>query len=472
MYLHELYELTDGTLCGDAAFTGICDRAECVRKGDLYVCLEGAHVDGHDYAGDAVAAGAAAVLCARRLALDVPQLVVPNTRRAIAVASAHFWGVDQMELCLVGVTGTNGKTTTAYMLRRIFALAGKPSAYVGTLGVVADHLLMPPTLTTPDPTVLMPLLASLYERGVRYVFLEVSAHAAYWHKVDGLKFRAMIFTNLTEDHLDFFADMESYAAAKASLFCPSRTALGVVNVDDPMGRTLARNHDLPVLTYGLQNPADVFAVNVREDVAGVHYVINAYDVLCKVDTCLHGTFNVYNALAATTVCGYLGVDLRYVAGALRDVDIPGRFHVVEVGGVHMVVDYAHTPDGLRQSLQAARKMTEGKLTVVFGCGGDREHAKRREMGRIAEQLADVVVLTNDNPRSESPEGIVRDIEAGMLTEEGRLVVMDRAEAIRAAYRLSKAGDCVLIAGKGAETTMEMGGRKVPYSDYAVLEDLS
>lgn len=471
MYLHQLQAVTMGTLIGDVAFEGVAADLAKVKEGDLFVCIRGIHFDTHTVAHEAVAKGAVAVVCEHVLPLDAPQLVVGDTRAALSRIAAHFYRVDHGPLVLVGVTGTNGKTSTAFMLQRIFSAAGHSAAYVGTLGVVADKLLLPPTLTTPDPLELMPLLASLTSRGVRYVFLEVSAHAAALRKVAGLHFGAMVFTNLTQDHLDYFEDMATYANAKLQLFDNAVASLGVVNADDELGRKIMAARRLPLLTYGLDNPADVFAVRVKDDREGLSFVVNAFDVLLDVATDLHGIFNVYNVLAATTVCGYYGVDLRNVRAALRHIFIPGRFNIIDVGGVRFIVDYAHTPDGLQRSLQAARTQTKGKLTVVFGCGGERDTGKRAQMGRVAGEGADYVFITNDNPRSESPMAIAQGIEAGVGAFDNYSVVLDRAEAIREAYRTSREGDVVLIAGKGAETSMEIGGERKPYSDYDVIEGL-
>lgn len=471
MYLSQLQPITQGKRRGEAAFTGVAQSLEEVKKGDLFVCVEGLHVDGHDLAADAVSRGAVALVTTHELPLDVPQLVVTDTRKALSQIAFFFYGLDKPPFVLVGVTGTNGKTSTAYILQRVFSASGKRAAYIGTLGVVADKLLLPPTLTTPDPMTLAPLLAMLAERGVKYVFLEVSAHAAYFRKVAGLTFNAMVFTNLTQDHLDFFENIEAYGEAKLGLFSPDQTRLGVVNADDQWGRRIISAHRVPLLTYGLDNPADVFAVDVRDTREGLRFAANAFDVVTKVESSLHGRFNAYNVLAAMAVAGYFGVSPVTVALALRHINILGRFNVVDVGDVRFIIDYAHTPDGLKNSLETARAQTDGKLRLVFGCGGDRDQTKRREMGEIAAAMADYVYITNDNPRSERPESIAEGIEAGMAGDENYTVILDREAAIREAYRASRAGDCVLIAGKGAETSMEIGGKKVAYSDYAVLEKL-
>ena len=471
MYLTDLQTVLGGTLYGNVDFSGLAIDPASTKVGDLFVCIKGLHFDAHLSAEEAVDKGACGLLVERPLPVDAPQLVVADTRYALSRAAALFYGLDKPPYVLVGVTGTNGKTSTAYILQRIFSVAGKSAAYIGTLGVVADKLLLPPTLTTPDPLTLAPLLAALGKRGVKYVFLEVSAHAAYLRKVAGLVFDAMVFTNLTQDHLDFFPDMQAYGEAKLSLFNSAQSKMAVINADDPFGRSILGQTKLATLTYGLDNPADVFAVDVRDTDTGLRFVVNAFDMVAEVDSNLHGRFNVYNALAATAVSGYFGVGLPYVAKALSNINILGRFNVTDIGGVRFIIDYAHTPDGLKNSLSAARAQTKGKLRVVFGCGGDRDQSKRAEMGHIAEEMADYVYITNDNPRGEAPESIAQGIEAGIAGEGNYAVILDREAAIERAYHDSAVGDCVLIAGKGAETSMEIGGKKVAYSDYATLEKL-
>ncbi|MBO4534624.1 MAG: UDP-N-acetylmuramoyl-L-alanyl-D-glutamate--2,6-diaminopimelate ligase, partial [Clostridia bacterium] len=325
--------------------------------------------------------------------------------------------------------------------------------------------------TTPDPLDLVALLASMRDRGVQYVFLEVSAHAAYLNKVAGCRFAAMILTNLTQYHLDFFGTMERYADAKRSLFDPSLTTLGIVNTDDELGRSILRARRVPILSYGLYNPADVFAILMREGAEGMDFTVNAYDMIYRIRTTLHGEWSVYNVLAVATAAGYFGIAPATVQQVLTDIQVPGRFSVVRKGGVYYVIDYAHTPDGLDKSLKTARAMTSGKVLAVFGCGGDRDRDKRAKMGRIASKLADYVIVTSDNPRSEEPLAIAKDIGAGLAGDERAEICLDRADAIRLAAKLAGEGDVVLIAGKGAETYMERDGERVPYSDYEVVDCL-
>ena len=472
MKLSYLHDKIGGVLQNDAEFVSVTADSNDVTKECLFVCLVGNHVDTHALAAQVVAQGAVALVVQRYLPLDVAQLLVSDTRKALSQAAALLYGFPKKDMQLVGVTGTNGKTTTAYLLQRAFAASGREAAYIGTLGIVCKEYLAPPTLTTPDPVRLFSTLADLYARGVRYVFVEVSAHAIYWHKIDGVRFNAVVFTNISQDHLDFFGTMQSYAQTKLSMFTYAHTALGVVNVDDKYGRKILQDYQIPLVTYGLHNPCDVFAVHIRDAYDGLNFVVNAYDMVYAVQTNLHGEFNVYNILAVATVCGYYGVEPRDLQSALYNVTVPGRFNVVERRGVRYVIDYAHTPDGLQKALQACRKLTAGKLMVVFGCGGDRDKDKRAQMGAIATRLADYVIVTTDNPRTEEPMAIAQNIEAGMVADGKYEIVLDRAQAIQRAHTLCVDGDCVLIAGKGNEPYIETASGRVPYSDLAVVEKLS
>lgn len=471
MKLSALHAAIGGVLKNDIDFCTIVSNTDKVVKGALFVCLTGTKIDSHTLAYQAVQKGAVALLVEKFLPLDVAQLLCENTHRALSMALAAFYDISSKNMQIIGVTGTNGKTSTAYMLQRVFAQAGYEAAYVGTLGVVAKEYLEPPTLTTPDPIELFALLDRLYQRGVRYFFLEVSAHAIYWHKIDGIRFNAVVFTNLSQDHLDFFGTIDKYAQTKLSLFSYAHTALGVVNADDAWGCKILQTFQIPMVTYGLRNPCDVFAVQIRDTFDSMRFVVNAYDVVYMVETNLHGEFNVYNILAVATVCGYYGIEANALQAALYSIQVPGRFNVVVKDGIDFVIDYAHTPDGLQNSLMACRKLSKGKLITVFGCGGDRDSDKRSKMGAVARSLADYVIITNDNPRSEEPITIARNIEAGMGYFENYEIILDRKEAIERAKALCKKGDCVLIAGKGNEPYIETAQGKVPYSDYAVVESL-
>ena len=470
MKLSDLLEVVGGTLVGDAEFSSIEHDSRRVGKGCLFVCLVGEREDGHSYAEEACRLGAVALLVERKLDLPVAQLVVEDCRLALGEVAQAFYGYPGRSLTMLGVTGTNGKTSVAYLLRNVLEEAGYKAVYVGTLGVVGCGMDRKTSLTTPDPLELAALMQEMVAVGVQYVTMELSAHAIYWKKLSGLHFKGIILTNLSQDHLDFFGDMQRYRAVKMSVFDLAHTHLGIVNSDDEMGRLLLRSAGLPLLSYGLDNPADVFAVRIRENREGVEFVLNAFDVIYRLRTPLHGNFNVYNALAVATLSGYLGIDAGAVQRAFAVARVPGRFDCIEKNGVQFVVDYAHTPDGLQKSMRACRKLG-GRLLVVFGCGGDRDRDKRAKMGRIASRLGDYVIITSDNPRSEDPLQIAKSVEAGVAYSDSHEVILDRTLAIRRAAKLAKPGDVVLVAGKGAEETVEVNGELLPYSDYAVIEEL-
>ena len=472
MQLTQLTFLTGGQATGEAAFDRVTDRLDEVRQGTLFVCVRGGRRDTHEDVPLILAKGASAIVCERKLDVPLPQLIVGDTRKALGQIAHALAGDPTRTLKLVGVTGTNGKTSICYILRKVFAKAGYKCCYIGTLGVVDEKGQTSETpLTTPDTLDLVDMLQGMAARGVQFVFLEVSAHAAHFKKVAGCRFAAMILTNLTQDHLDFFGNMAEYASAKRSLFDPSITTLGIVNTDDELGRNILRARPVPILSYGLYNPADVFAILMREGAEGMDFTVNAYDMIYRVKTTLHGEWSVYNVLAVATAAGYFGIAPATVQQVLTDVQVPGRFSVVQKGGVYYVIDYAHTPDGLDKSLKTARAMTSGRVFAVFGCGGERDRDKRAKMGRIAAKGADYVIVTSDNPRSEKPMDIARDIEAGMSGDERAEICLDRSDAIRLAAKLAGEGDVVLIAGKGAETYLEQDGKRIPYSDFDVVDGL-
>ncbi len=425
-----------------------------VGPGALFCCLPGRIGDGHDYAPEAVARGAAALLVERPLPLDVPQVVVtPGTARAsMARIAGAMFGHPARALTTVGVTGTNGKTTVTHLLASVLEAAGRPTTVIGTLDGAR---------TTPESAVLQRILAEARAQGRRAVAMEVSSHALTQARVDGIRFDAAVFTNLSHDHLDYHGDMESYFAAKASLFEPARAAVGIVNGDDPWGRRLLAGAGVPRVAY---TTADASDVEVRP--GSTFFTWRGR----RVELALTGSFQVANALAAATTAEVLEIDVdAIVAGLAAVAAVPGRFEVVAAAGpATVVVDYAHSPDALRAVLRSARELAVGRRVVcVFGCGGDRDRAKRPLMGAVAAEEADVVVVTSDNPRGEDPRAIVEEILAGMADRSSVLVEPDRAAAIALALGGADAGDVVVVAGKGHEQQIEVGGRRIPFDDRLV-----
>ena len=449
---------------------GVSTDSRGVREGDIFVCLVGGKSDGHDYVDIAARKGAVALVTERELPCSLPQYVVKNTRVALAIISGNYYGNPARDLSIVTVVGTNGKTSTADILSQIFRAAGYSSATIGTLGYQVDGKRAEGVLTTPDPLELHRKLAEMREEGVQYVFTEASAHAIHYHKLAGIRAKATVFTNLTQDHLDFFGTMEKYAAAKLSYFRHENTMLGVVNSDDAYGRQLLLEQPVPMISYGIDNPADVFAINVEEDEDGLSFTLNAFDRIEEIHCPLFGRFNVYNLMAAIATAMYLGIGLPLIVRVLACLHtVPGRYEVRYLRGRRVVVDYAHTPDGLENLLRDVRESTKGRVVTVFGCGGNRDRGKRPIMGEIASRYSDYTVITDDNPRDEDELAIADEIRSGVLADSVTEILLDREKAIDRAFDLSSEGDTIVIAGKGHESTMEIKGEKIPYNDHAILE---
>lgn len=437
-----------------------------VAPGALFFCVRGATVDGHRFGEEAVGAGAAALVVERWLELDVPQVRVRSVRDAMGPMSAAVFSEPSRSLTVVGVTGTNGKTTVVHLLDAIFRGAGCRTGAIGTVGAHVDGEPVAFPRTTPEAPDLQRVLARMRDAGVTGVAMEVSSHALDLGRVAGVHLDAAVFTNLSHDHLDHHGTMESYFAAKASLFAPERAAHAVVNLDDPWGRRLL-DVPLPLTTYGRDAAADVRAEDVRPTPVGLSFRLGDRDVTSS----LRGAFNVSNCLAALAAAGVVGIAeddaIRGLAGAGH---VPGRMEPVDAGQRFLVVvDYAHTPDSIRTVLAAARPLATGRVIVVFGCGGDRDRAKRSPMGAAATEGADLTVITTDNPRSEDPEAIIAEVERGAATGGGRYVVEpDRRAAIRLALAEARPGDVVVVAGRGHEQAQELADRSLPFDDRAVV----
>ena len=443
----------------DPEVQSVSHDSRAVRPGALFCCVPGDHVDGHDFASTAVADGAVALLVERPLHLGVAEVVVPSVRVAMAPIAARFHGDPSRQLHVVGVTGTNGKTTTVHLLAAALEAGGRATGQIGTLTGVR---------TTPEAPELQATLARLLAQGRTAVAMEVSSHALAVHRADATWFEVAVFTNLSQDHLDFHGTMDAYFEAKASLFDPARCGRAVVDVDDEWGARLASRleHDgrLPLVRCSLDLLADL-------DVGLTSCTFSWRGQQLRVP--LGGRHNAANALLAAEAAVAVGVDAAdVVSGLAAAVPVPGRFEPVDVGqDFAVVVDYAHTPDGLVKLLEAVRSTSEGAVIVVFGCGGDRDAGKRPAMGRAAAEGADLVVVTSDNPRSESPQAIIEAVTAGIPRGADVVVEPDRRAAIDLALRRAHAADVVVVAGKGHETTQTVGERVLPFDDREVVRDL-
>ena len=458
--LGEVEIVTGGSASPEAIeITDITHDSREVAEGSLFCCVRGTQDDGHRHAADAVRSGAVALLVDHRLDLDVTQLVVPDVRTAMAPASAACFGDPSTDLTVVGVTGTNGKTTTTWMLRNILDAAGLRVEILGTLSGAR---------TTPEATDLQRRLAQWRDDGVEVVAMEVSSHAIDQHRIDALEFRVAMFTNLSPDHLDYHGSMEAYFETKARLFEPSRCAFAVVNLDSPHGRLLADGAMVPTDGYSIEEAHDLHL-----GVDGSDFLWSGHGVTLPIG----GAFNVSNAIGAAHVARALGVDDATIAAGLSaPLVVEGRFERVHAGQPFaIVVDYAHTPDGLERLLIAAGDVVDGRVIVVFGCGGDRDRSKRPLMGRAAVTHADMVVVTADNSRSESTDRIITSIMEGVeRVSEPRattvIVEPDRRTAIALALGAAAEDDIVLLAGKGHETVQILGGVSIPFDDRVVAAE--
>jgi UDP-N-acetylmuramoyl-L-alanyl-D-glutamate--2,6-diaminopimelate ligase len=464
-----LREVMGGGDLPDVEVSALAYDSRAVTPGALFFSVPGYTTDGHDFAPDAVARGAVALVVERPLGLGVPEVVVDSVREAMAPAAARFHGNPSAELAVVGVTGTNGKTTTTFLTRALLEADGRPCGLLGTVTSVIGGRTREVVRTTPEAIDLQRDLRAMLDAGDRACAMEASSHALSLHRVDAIRWAAAIFTNLTQDHLDFHPTMEEYYAAKRRLFL-ARPGASVVNVSDPYGQRLAS--ELPgAISFAIDAEADWRAVDVRTHLGGSRFRVRSPVGELDVRSPLPGRFNVSNVLGALAAAVALGVDPDVAVAALADAGrVPGRFEPVEEGQEFAVlVDYAHTPDSLENVLGAARELTDRRVVCVFGCGGDRDQGKRPIMGAIARRLADAVVVTSDNPRSEDPEAIIAQVVAG--AGDGVEAIVDRREAIERAIALAGPGDVVVIAGKGHEQGQELaGGRKVPFDDVTVARE--
>lgn len=437
-----------------AEITSITHDSRTVTPGTLFCCLRGVQADGHDFAPQAVRAGATALLCERELSVDAAQVIVADTRAAVGPVSAAFFGHPSRRLAVVGVTGTNGKTTTTHLVRSVLERAGTKTGVIGTLSGPR---------TTPEAVELQAQLAKMAADGKAAAAIEVSSHALVQHRVDGTWFSVVAFTNLSAEHLDYHQSMESYFEAKASLFAPERAAMAVINADDPWGRRLLESASMPMTPFSLADARDLEVGSTSSTFTwdGKRVVLG-----------FGGLFNVANAVAAASIGRALGVDAATIAAGLSGAPlVPGRFETVDDGQPFLVVvDYAHTPASLEQLLRSAPRGRAQRVITVFGCGGDRDRAKRPAMGALASHLSDLAVLTSDNPRSEDPSAIIEEVLAGVDRPEVLVVEPDRRAAIAIALAAARPGDVVFVAGKGHETVQLVGDEVLPFDDREVCRE--
>ncbi|ABO49209.1 UDP-N-acetylmuramoylalanyl-D-glutamate--2,6-diaminopimelate ligase [Desulforamulus reducens MI-1] len=449
---------------------GICYDSRQAAKGMIFVAVKGYQTDGHKYIENAVAAGVTAVVYETEIVLPtgVTGVQVSDSRKALALMADQFYGHPSKKLSMVGVTGTNGKTTTTHLIAAIWRKARVKPGVIGTIHNLIGEKALAVSNTTPESLDLQKILAQMLDEGVKGVAMEVSSHALALNRVAGVNYDVAVFTNITQDHLDFHNTMEEYLAAKAKLFTTD-IQYAIINADDPAAEELKKISRGKVYTYGIDQAADIRAKDIQVTARGVSFMASGPWGNHQLNLKLTGRFNVYNALAAYTTGMALGFGSDTVVSALEDVPgVAGRFELLDKGqNFAVVVDYAHTPDGLENILTTARQITKGRLITVFGCGGDRDRTKRPIMGEIAARYSDVPVVTSDNPRTEEPQKIIQDVVEGVnrvIAPEDYLVLVDRREAINKAIELAQEGDVVVIAGKGHEDYQIIGTTKYSFDD--------
>ncbi len=483
MKLRSLIEGLEGArAAGDLELeiTGVQSDSRRVRRGDLFVAIRGEKADGRQYIANAISAGASAVVFEAEgdmAPASTAAVRVPDARRALARLADRFHGSPSARLKMAGVTGTNGKTTVSCLIASILEQAGLPTGIVGTLSYRFGDRCLPAPNTTPPADDLQALLAQMLHAGMQAVAMEVSSHALAQHRTECIAWDVAVFTNLTQDHLDYHGTMDAYFKAKQRLFQQvgdgGKSAVAVLNRDDPRFDELRRAvpAGVKVISYGLGEGAEVRAVSARSLLEGCHFTLETPSGCAEIFTPLCGTHNVSNSLAAAAAALALGVGLeasRRGIAALRNVD--GRLERIEAEGFSVFVDYAHTEDALRRVLAALRPFTHRRLIVVFGCGGGRDRLKRPLMGRAVNELADFSFVTSDNPRLEDPQAILAEILVGMPERAKCRVIADRSAAIHEAIAMAQAGDIVLLAGKGHETYQEIGGTRMPFDDRIVARE--
>lgn len=446
-----------------------------VQNGGVFFAIDGTNESGEKYISEAIKNGAKVVVCNQNSSCyGITKVITEDVRLAMSLMANNFYQEPSKSMFIVGITGTNGKTTSTYMLESIYKQSGAKVGVIGTNGIVINGKKYPSEMTTPDPILLQKTLAKMRDEGVDVVVMEVSAHALELQKIRGVMTDIASFTNLTQDHLDFFKTMQNYGQAKLSFFTENYARYGVVNLDDEFGKFIFEKTKIPTLTYSrnVENSkiADIIVRSEKHNITNQEIFVSTPKGSLIFNLNLMGGFNVSNALGAIAVAIMSGVSLDDIKIGLESLEkVDGRFNTYNINGVRVIIDYAHTPDGLENVLRATREITDGKVFSVFGCGGNRDATKRPIMGRISGENADYTIITSDNPRFENPKEIARQIEAGIVNEYE--VCLDRKKAIIRAIELAKQGDSVVIAGKGAEDYLDVEGNKIPYSDKGVVEEI-
>ncbi len=470
MKLKNLIDVQNNAL-GELEISGITCNSSRVEKGYLFICLKGFSADGHNFAEAAIKNGAAAVICERDLGIK-NQIIVEDSHEEYFNISARWFSNPAKKLKLIGVTGTNGKTSITYMLRAILEQAGYKTGVVGTIQNLIGNEIIPTNNTTPDAYELNALFADMCEKGVEYVIMEVSSHALDQKRICNVEFEAALFTNLTQDHLDYHKTMENYFEAKLRLFQMCKTA--IINLDDEYGRKLAEKTNCEKITYSVsENSATYTAKEITYKPSGIKYQMVGFNFISPIEVATGGKFTVYNSICAAACAIRLGISKEAIAMALKDMrGVSGRAESVPTNeDFTVIIDYAHTPDGLQNILMTFREYRDHRLVAVFGCGGDRDKTKRPIMGGIAAHLADYVIVTSDNPRTEEPSEIIKDILSGMKgISTPCKVIENRAEAIKFAIENARTNDIIVLAGKGHETYQILKNGKIHFDEREIVAE--
>ncbi|MGY0375185.1 UDP-N-acetylmuramoyl-L-alanyl-D-glutamate--2,6-diaminopimelate ligase [Clostridium sp. JNZ J1-5] len=446
-----------------------------IDSGDLFVCIEGFNVDGHNYINNAVCKGATAIICSKDINanLDCTVIKVNDTRKALAIVSSNLYGNPSRDIKLIGITGTNGKTTSTYMIKSILEGAGYKTGLIGTIANYIGGEKLKADRTTPESLELHSLFNEMKNREIEYCIMEVSSHSLSLNRVYGLNFSQAIFTNLTQDHLDFHKTFENYYRAKLSLF--ENTNNSIINIDDTYGRKMIE--DIPksssIVTYSIEGLGDLVAKNIENHSRGAEFDLQFKGENVHINLSIPGKYNVYNALCSAGACLSEGVSLELIKEGLENVVVPGRCEIATKNynlRFDVIIDYAHTPDGLENILKTAREFTKGRLISVFGCGGDRDKTKRPIMGNIGSELSDVAIITSDNPRSEEPMSIIQDVIGG-IKKDNYVVVENRREAIKEAMKMAEKDDVIVVAGKGHEDYQILKDRVIHFDEREVISDI-
>ncbi|MBO5463710.1 MAG: UDP-N-acetylmuramoyl-L-alanyl-D-glutamate--2,6-diaminopimelate ligase [Clostridia bacterium] len=451
----------------DREISDVTDKTHKISEGCAFVCVVGARFDGHSFAENAVKEGAKAVIVSRDLGLK-EQILVENTREAYAIMCKNLCGCAVDKLTVIGITGTNGKTTTAFVIKDILSSLGIKSGLIGTVKNMVGDREFHTELTTPDPYDMHALFKMMVDDGIKYCVMETSSQAFHQMRLAGIHFETGVFTNLTQDHLDYHGTIEEYKRCKKTLFLNCDKA--VINADDETGAYMSDGITAEVKTYGINTPCDYKAENAEFFADRVEYDLNGERVIFNIP----GGFSVYNSLCAIGAVCSLGFGFTEVVNAISDAStVKGRLELLKTNTDYgVIIDYAHTPDGLEKALNAVRGFTKGRVITLFGCGGDRDKTKRPKMGRMATDLSDIVVVTTDNPRTEDPDEIIKEILIGTVGSKAEVIsITDRSEAIAYALKIAKAGDTILLAGKGHETYQVIGKERVHYDEREVVADI-